>query len=178
MGWKKWLNMRSDMSLGFYSADFLFRRIFRQNAGVKWAIHHTTTIHCPERISKGVATWPGDSPGIYINASNGVHIGDFTNIGPNVGIISTNHDAVDNDCMLPSDPVRIGSFCWLGMHAIILPGVQLGDFTIVGAGAVVVKSFPEGYCVLAGNPARVIRSLNKQACDEQAKAKYSLISSS
>jgi acetyltransferase-like isoleucine patch superfamily enzyme len=159
------------MSAGFYITDFVFRRLFRQNAGVRWAVHHTSTIHCPERITRGKSVYPGDSPGVYINASNGVVIGDYTNIGPNVGIISSNHDLVNNDAHVQSPPIEIGRFCWMGMGAVILPGVTLADFTIVGAGAVVTKSFPEGYCVLAGNPARIIKQLNREECDAFAQSK-------
>lgn len=162
---------RRKMSIGFYLTDFLFRKILRQNSGVTWPVHHTSTIHNPERIIKGVGTFPGDSPGVYINASNGVSVGDYTNIGPHVGIISANHDFVNNDIHVVTAPIDIGKHCWFGMGAIVLPGVSLGDFTIVGAGAVVTKSFPDGYCVIAGNPARLIKYLNKAECESFAANK-------
>src|ERR1700747_1835638 len=94
---KDLFRMRKEMSAGFYFTDFLFRRILRQNAGVNWAVHHTSTIHDPGKITRGKNVFPGDSPGVYINAANGVSIGDYTNIGPNVGIISSNHDLVNNE---------------------------------------------------------------------------------
>jgi acetyltransferase-like isoleucine patch superfamily enzyme len=168
---KKSMGMRPEMSLSFYVIDFLFRRILRQNASVKWAVHHTATIHCPEKIIKGIGTYPGDSPGVYINAQNGVTIGDYTNLGPNVGIISANHDFVNNESYSNNAPISIGKYCWLGKDANIMPGVSLGDFTIVGAGAIVTKSFPDGYCVLAGNPAAVIKQLNKADCEGFAQSK-------
>jgi acetyltransferase-like isoleucine patch superfamily enzyme len=163
--------LRREMSIGFYLTDFLFRRLLRQNAGVKWAVHHTATIHSPENITKGRGVFPGDSPGVYINAHNGVTIGDFTNLGPNVGIISSNHDFINNDTHTTAAPIVIGRFCWLGMGATILPAVTLGDFTIVGAGAVVTRSFPDGYCVIAGNPAKLIKHLNREECEAFAKSK-------
>lgn len=168
---RKAFRLRKEMSIGFYLTDFLFRKILRQNAGVTWAIHHTSTIHCPERIERGKGTYPGDSPGVYINASNGVKIGDYTNLGPNVGIISVNHDFINNDLQVAAAPINIGKFCWLGMGAIVLPGVTLGDFTMVGAGAVVTKSFPEGHCVIAGNPAKLIKHLNQAECESFAANK-------
>ncbi len=58
-------------------------------------------------------------------------------------------------------PITLGDHCWIGMNAVILPGVELGERTVVGAGSVVTKSFPEGHCVIAGNPARILRRLEK-----------------
>jgi acetyltransferase-like isoleucine patch superfamily enzyme len=168
---KRTLNMRQEMSFSFYFIDFIFRKLMRYNARVDWAVHHTATIHNPKNITRGKGVYPGDSPGVYINALNGFTIGDYSNIGPNVGIISANHDVVDNEHHQQAVPIIIGRFCWLGMGCLILPGVTLGDFTIVGAGAVVTKSFPEGYCVLAGNPASVIRLQNKEVCDAFANRK-------
>lgn len=169
---KRLLRLRPEMPLSFYVLDVLFRRVLRQNAGVPWAVHHTATIRAPVRLTAGKGTFPGDSPGVYINADNGVFVGDFTNVGPQVGLLSASHDAVDNTRQLAAPPLRIGRFCWLGMGALVLPGIELGDFTVVGAGAVVTRSFPAGYCVLAGNPARLIRELNRDDCDAHAQRTY------
>jgi acetyltransferase-like isoleucine patch superfamily enzyme len=164
--------LRPEMPLSFYALDVLFRRVLRQNAGVPWAVHHTSTIRTPQRLAVGQGTFPGDSPGVYINADNGVFVGDFANLGPRVGLLSANHDVVDNARQVAAAPVRIGRFCWLGMGAVVLPGVELGDFTVVGAGAVVTRSFPAGYCVVAGNPARLLRALNRDDCDAHAQRTY------
>jgi len=172
---KRILGLRPEMSYSFYITDFVFRKVCRQNAGVKWAVHHTSTIHCPEKLTKGRGVYPGDSPGVYINAINGVSVGDFTNIGPNVGIVSANHDYINNEVQTPAQPIKIGNFCWIGMGAVILPGVVLGDFTIVGAGAIVSKSFPDGYCVIAGNPARVLRVMDKAECEKYKGMKMSAL---
>jgi len=145
----------------------------RQNADTPWAVHFTSTIHFPKNISRGINVYPGDSPGNFIEASNGIIIGDYTNIGPNVGIVSANHNSIDNSVTEVAPPIKIGKFCWIGMNAVILPGVELGDFTIVGAGSVVSKSFPEGYCVLGGTPAQIINYLDKDACKQFSKTKYS-----
>lgn len=166
------MRMQAQYSFGFYVADFIFRRILRWNSGVTWPVHFTSTFRSPHKIVRGIGVWPGDSPGIYINANNGIYFGDFCNIAPNAGIISSNHDPIDNDKIIPGPPIRIGRFCWVGMSAIILPGVVLGDFTVVAAGAIVTKSFEEGRCIIAGNPARKLRDLDKAECDAHAARKY------
>lgn len=156
--------LRKDVGLKFYFMDFIFRKLLRQNAETTWAIHHTSNIIFPEKITRGESVFPGDSPGNYLHAFNGISIGNFTNLGPNVGIISANHNLVDNTIHVTAPPIMIGNHCWIGMNAVILPSIVLGDFTIVGAGAVVSKSFEEGYCVIAGNPAIKIKTLDKNDC--------------
>jgi acetyltransferase-like isoleucine patch superfamily enzyme len=159
---KKWLGLRPECEMGFYLTHFLCHHILRNNPGVSWAVHHTSTIRCPHNIVRGKNVYPGDSPGVYINALNGIVIGDDTNIGPNVGLISANHDLIVNAQFQTAQPIKIGKNCWIGMGAIILPGVELGDYTIVGAGSIVTKSFKKGHIVLAGNPARIIKELDTE----------------
>lgn len=144
---------------------FLFQKILRINGNVPWRVHFTSRVIHPERIERGRNTAPGDSPGCYIQAVNGIRIGDNTNIGPGVGIISGNHDPLDNTRHLPAPPIEIGKDCWIGMNAVILPGVKLGDGVVVGAGAVVTHSFADRV-IIAGNPARIIRSLDAEGRDE------------
>ena len=78
------------------------------------------------------------SPGIYLqNFSAKIVLGRGTYIAPNVGLITANHRALDLDSHEPGRDIVIGERCWIGMGAVILPGVHLGDRTIVAAGAVV-----------------------------------------
>ncbi|MBX2940001.1 MAG: acyltransferase [Ferruginibacter sp.] len=161
---QKIFGLRTDVGIHFYVADFFFRKILRQNAGTSWAVHYTSTIVCPQNIVRGKGVYPGDSPNNYIEAYNGIEIGDYTNIGPGVGILSANHNKINNAAHDFAPPVKIGKYCWIGMQAVILPGVTLGDFTIVGAGSVVTKSFPDGHCVIAGNPAAIINTLDSDEC--------------
>ncbi len=100
------------------------------------------------------------SPGVYFQAIGKITIGKGTYIAPNVGLITANHDPLDLDKHLPAEPIALGENCWIGMNAVILPGVTLGDKTVVGAGSVVTKSFPQGSVVIGGNPAKIIKSLN------------------
>lgn len=57
--------------------------------------------------------------------------------------------------------ITIGNNVFIGMGAIILPGVTIANHCIIGAGAVVAKSFLEEGSVIAGNPARVISTVEK-----------------
>ncbi len=57
-------------------------------------------------------------------------------------------------------PVSIGDDVFIGVNAIILPGVNIGSRSIIGAGAVVTKDVPEG-SVVVGNPARQIKKFDE-----------------
>lgn len=97
-------------------------------------------------------------PGCYIQGTGTIVIGDYTQIAPNVGLISSNHDTTDTR-VSETAPILIGAYSWLGMGSTVLAGVQLGPHSVVAAGAVVTKSFQEGHCVLAGVPAKPIREI-------------------
>jgi hypothetical protein len=139
------------------------QKVMGKNRSAYWPVNPNSLVTNPRNIYCGIETCPGYMPGCYIQALGKIYIGDYTQIAPNVGIISANHELYDNRQHVTKE-VRIGKYCWLGMGSLIMPGVVLGDYTIVGAGSVVTKSFPEGYCVIGGNPAKVIKILEKEKC--------------
>ena len=81
----------------------------------------------------------------------GIHIGGGTLVAFGTAILS--HDLAR---VLHADTF-IGDNCFIGAHAIVLPGVHIGDNSIVAAGSVVTHDIPAG-CIVGGNPARVIKS--------------------
>ncbi len=86
-----------------------------------------------------------------------VTIGDMTQIGPGVQILTADHprDPAQRRQMLEfGRPIAIGANVWIGGGAMILPGVTIGDDAIIGAGSVVTRDVPAGG-VAVGNPARV-----------------------
>lgn len=50
----------------------------------------------------------------------------------------------------------IGDGVWIGMRAMIMPGVHIGEGAVIAANAVVTKDV-EPYTIVGGNPARVIK---------------------
>jgi len=86
-----------------------------------------------------------------------VTIGDKTQIGPGVQILTADHprDAAKRASGLEfGRPMRIGRNVWIGGGAMILPGVTIGDNAVIGAGSVVTRDVPAGVTAF-GNPARV-----------------------
>jgi len=51
----------------------------------------------------------------------------------------------------------IGNDVWIGMEAVILPGVTIGDGAIIGAKSVVTHDVAP-YAVFAGNPAKLVKT--------------------
>lgn len=47
--------------------------------------------------------------------------------------------------------------CWIGMRAMIMPGVTVGEGAIIAANSVVTKDIPP-YAIVGGSPAKVIRT--------------------
>jgi len=91
-----------------------------------------------------------------------VRIGAFTMFGPAVQIYTATHplEAAARRGQEFARPVKIGSDCWIGGAAVILPGVTIGSKTVIGAGSVVTRDVPSGV-LAAGNPCRVLRELGE-----------------
>ncbi len=53
-------------------------------------------------------------------------------------------------------PIVIKQGAWVGVCAVILPGVTIGENAVVSAGAIVSQDVPPN-SVVAGNPAKVIK---------------------
>jgi maltose O-acetyltransferase len=86
-----------------------------------------------------------------------VTIGERTQIGPGVQILTADHPRDPAERASGREfgrPVHIGCNVWIGGGAIILPGVFVGDDALIGAGSVVTRDVPAGATAF-GNPARV-----------------------
>jgi|26BtaG_2_1085354.scaffolds.fasta_scaffold01977_3 acetyltransferase-like isoleucine patch superfamily enzyme len=137
------------------------QKVLGYNKTAYWPVHFTSRVVGVENIIIGVGTNPGFNAGIYIQSTGKLYFGDYTTVGQNTGIMSGSHDIYDHRILTKSE-TRIGSYCWIGMNATILPGVEIGDNTIVASGAVVSKSFPEGNCIIGGVPAKKIKDLEPE----------------
>lgn len=57
--------------------------------------------------------------------------------------------------------MNIGDQTFIGMHAMVMPGVTIGKHCVIGANAVVTESIPD-YCVAAGVPAKIMKRYDKK----------------
>jgi acetyltransferase-like isoleucine patch superfamily enzyme len=100
----------------------------------------------------------------FLDGSESITFGQHVRVGPYVKILTGSH-TINPDVLRRSGtsteinlPVEIKKGVWIGMGAIILPGVTIAEGCVIGAGSVVVHSTqPNGLYV--GNPARRIRDL-------------------
>lgn len=141
---------------GTKEKSFDFSKFQSCGEGVEFDL--STQVVFPERIKIGSYIYIG--PDNYLNGRGGLVIHDHVIFAPQVVIMTSMHNYMDSD-MVPYDrvellkPVNIEQCVWLGMRAMILPGVTIGEGSIVGAGAIVTKSCGPG-TILGGNPAREI----------------------
>ncbi|CAI0707028.1 Chloramphenicol acetyltransferase [Serratia proteamaculans] len=56
----------------------------------------------------------------------------------------------------PKGDTRLGDGCWIGMRAMLMPGVTIGEGAVVAAGSIVTADV-EPYAIVGGNPARPIK---------------------
>lgn len=111
-------------------------------------------------IAKGLSV--GDNVFINYNCSmmsaGRIIIEDNVQIGPNVMLVTTNHDFNHREVVLHR-PIVIKKNAWIGGRAMILPGVTVGENAVVAGGAVVTKDV-EPNTIVGGNPAKVIKRLD------------------
>ena len=99
---------------------------------------------------------------IHINAFQNVYIEKNVLIADRVHISDATHYYDDLDIPIIKQgagfiaPVKLSEGCWIGVGAVILPGVTIGRNAIIGANAVVTKSIPD-FAIAGGVPAKVIK---------------------
>ena len=85
------------------------------------------------------------------------HHPDWITVYPFAGHIKESY-APKGDTVIKSD-------AWIGMNAMIMPGVTIGEGAIVASGSIVVGDVPP-YTMVGGNPAKAIK---KRFTDEEIK---------
>ena len=85
---------------------------------------------------------------IILMGGNNNHHPEWITVYPFVEQIETSYE--------PKGDTIIENDAWIGMNAMIMPGVTIGEGAIVAAGSVVAKDVPP-YTIVGGNPAKEIK---------------------
>jgi acetyltransferase-like isoleucine patch superfamily enzyme len=113
-----------------------------------------------QRLHIGEGTLIG--PNVTFCLDERITIGCGVSIGPKVMLYTATHalgpETRRMSRVVAAHPIVVEDGAWVGLAAIVLPGVCLGRGCVVSAGAVVTKNVPPNTLV-AGNPAIVVQEL-------------------
>jgi putative colanic acid biosynthesis acetyltransferase WcaF len=134
----------------------------RAYAALGVSFDETSSAH----ISLGVEMWLGRRLSMgarstigqrcYVDARGGIRVDSDVSISREAAILTATHLPDDPQFLARVEPVHLEHHCWIGMRALVLPGVRVGEGAIVGAGAL-VSSDVEPYAIVGGVPARFLR---------------------
>jgi acetyltransferase-like isoleucine patch superfamily enzyme len=99
--------------------------------------------------------------GNYSRLHSNVHVSQTCSIGDFVFLYP--FSVMTNDPYPPSTDIkggRIGNYTQVGVHVVILPGVQVGENCLIGANAVVSRRLPD-FSLALGDPAKVAMDIRK-----------------
>ena len=85
---------------------------------------------------------------VILMGANNTHRADWFSLYPFADNIAASYQA--------KGPTTIGDGAWIGMRAMLMPGVTIGEGAIIAAGAVVTRNVAP-YTVVGGNPAQLIK---------------------
>lgn len=156
-----WTNRRRDIAakwqrtlpFGDYVVD-RWEKALELGFGEGTSIYDSALVYGDVKV--GRSTWIG--PGVVLDGSGGLTIGDFCSISAGVQIYS--HDSVrwavsGGAEKYENAPTRVGSRCYIGPQTTIGKGVTIGDGCVIGALSLVLDDVPPGSKAF-GVPCRVI----------------------
>ena len=124
----------------------------------------TASPHFAHQPSRRAELIIGDHSAItknhHIDATSSITIGSYTTIaGYRSQLLSHSIDLHLN--RQSSEPIAIGSYCFVGTNCIILGGSTLPDNSVLGALSLLNNSFVEPWILYGGQPAKKIKQIDK-----------------
>jgi putative colanic acid biosynthesis acetyltransferase WcaF len=95
-------------------------------------------------------------PGANVYNLGRVVLGSRSVVAQEVYLCGGAHDFSDPRLPLVTGEIVVGADAFLGVRALILPGVVVGEGAVVGAGSVVTSDVPP-WTICAGNPCKVLK---------------------
>ena len=103
-------------------------------------------------------------PESYWAAIGGIEIGDNVIFGPRTTLWTYNHNYNSKESIPYGGDDIFGKIViednvWVGLGAVILPGVIIGEGAVIGAGSVVANDI-SSCSIVVGNPAKEVKKRN------------------
>ncbi len=117
-------------------------------------IHPSAKVYAPWRLTLSDRSVLAEKAELY-NLGH-IKLGPRVVIAQQAYLCGGSHDFTQTHQPLTTADIEVGHDVFIGMRALVLPGVHIGNWCIVGAGSVVTKDVPD-HSVAAGNPAKVIK---------------------
>lgn len=86
---------------------------------------------------------------VILMGGNNTHRTDWFSLYPFIETIIESYEGKGD--------TQIGDGAWIGMRAMIMPGITIGEGAVIASGAIVTKNV-EPYTLVAGNPAKPIKT--------------------
>jgi acetyltransferase-like isoleucine patch superfamily enzyme len=99
--------------------------------------------------------------GRYCRLHSNVHIAQGCSMGDFVFLYP--FSVMTNDPFPPSIDIKggyIGNYSQIGVHAVVLPGIQVGENCLIGANSVVNRRVPD-YSLAMGDPIKIVMDIRK-----------------
>jgi maltose O-acetyltransferase len=145
--------------------SFAFRRFwYRRVLGFEFGAHSGIHLNCyvwfygPGQVRRDgvrIGTNSRINRRCTLDLREGLHIGDNVSISAECLILTASGRVGGGRSVESRRPVVIEDHVWIGMRAIIMPGVRIGRGAVVAAGSVVTSDVPP-LAVVFGSPARTV----------------------
>ena len=116
-------------------------------------IHSTAKIRIPWNLAMKHRACLGEYTNAY--SLGKIEILEGATVAQETYLCTGTHDFNAPTLQLITKPIKIHRNAFIGVRAMVLPGVIIGDRAIVGAMSVVSKDVPD-HQIVAGNPAKKI----------------------
>ncbi len=152
--------------------DYIFNHVVNRIplAGPRMRLYAALGVQFDEisstHISLGVDMWLGGRLAMgarstigqrcYIDARGGIRIDSDVSIAREAALLTATHVPDHQAFAGRVLPVHLHQRCWIGLRALVMPGITIGEGAIVGAGAVVTTDV-DPYTIVGGVPAKVLR---------------------
>lgn len=148
---------------------FLYRQIFHVSIGTASSIHRCCRFYRPSGVTIGAHSVVNRN--VLLDGRTGLHIGNNVSVSEGAAILTLEHDPNSPTFDLRGAPVVIGDRVFVGVGAILLPGISVGEGAVIAAGAVVTHNV-EPYAIVGGAPARQIGLRSRDLSYELAYRKF------